>query len=395
MAEEEEINLLDLLKVVVKRKMLILKACAVAIAVSVVYSLTLPNIYSASAKVLPPQKDSGGGLSALLGQMGGLASLAGGMGGLTGSGELFLGILKSRSVADAVVKRLDLITMFEAETADDARRTLAGAVQSKIGKDGIITVTAEHTDPKVAAQLANAMVEELGKRSVQLNLTKAGTERVFLEKRIDLVKQDLKQAEDALRSFAERNKTIKVESQASATISGVAKLKAEIAAFEVQLAALRSYQTEESPEVKLLKTSVAKLKGQLSTEEGSGSGGSIPGVGRIPTLGLDYARLFREVKIQEAIFEQLTKQYEAAKLMEAKDASSLQVLDEAVVPTIKSKPKRSIIVILTTVTAFVLAVFLAFLLEYFEKMHPDDRARWQEIKSSIGIMRRKSLPYDQ
>lgn len=392
--EEEEINLLDLLRVVVKRKWLIIKLCVVAAILAIAYSLSLPNIYTATARILPPQKDSGGGgLSALLGQMGGLAGMAG-ISGISGSGDLFLGILKSRSVADGVIKRLDLMTHFKAKNADAARNALAGAVKSQLGKDGIITVSADSKDPKQAAALANAMVEELGKRSVQLNLTKVGVERSFLEKRIELVKQDLKKAEDDLRLFAEQNKTIKVESQATATIAGVAQVKAEIASREVQLAALRSYQTEESPEVKALKSSIAKLQSQMRIGEGSGSGGLIPNVGKVPSLGLEYARRLREVKIQEAIFEQLAKQFEAAKLMEAKDSSSLQILDEAVVPINKSKPKRSLIVILSTVTAFFVGIFGAFLLEYAEKMSPDDRGRWEEIKSSLRLSwtKRQALP---
>ena len=394
MPEEQEINLLDLLRVIVRRRMLIIKLCIAAGILSIAYSLSLPNIYSATARILPPQKDTGGGgLSALLGQMGGLAGMAG-ISGIGGSGELFLGILKSRSVADAVIQKLDLKTHFKAENDDAARAALSGSVKTQLGKDGIITVTADSKDPKQAAALANAMVDELGKRSVQLNLTKVGGERIFLEQRIEVVKQDLQKAEDDLRIFAEQNKTIKVESQAAATIAGVAKVKAEIASREVELAGLRSYQTEESPQVKALKSSIAKLQSQMHVGEGGGGGGLIPTVGKVPSLGLEYARRLREVKIQEAIFEQLAKQYEGAKLMEAKDSSSLQVLDEAVVPIQKSKPKRSLIVILSTVTAFFVGVFGAFLLEYAEKMSPEDRTRWEEIKSQLRISRagRAALP---
>ena len=389
--DEAEINLLDILKVIVKRKMLIITLCLTAIVFSVIYSLTLPNIFTATARVLPPQKDAGGGMSALLGQMGGLAGLAG-MGGLGGSGELYLGILKSRSVADAVIKRLDLMTLFKSKNADDARTKLAGTIKSQIGKDGIITISAESKDPKQAAALANAMVDELGRRSVQLNLTKAGVERTFFEKRIELVKQDLKKAEDTLKAFAEQNKAIRVESQATATIAEVAKVKAEIAGMEVQLSALRSYQTEESPEVKLLKTSIRKMQSQLVTEEGIGNGGSIPGVGKVPSLGLEYARRLREVKTQEAIYEQLAKQFEAAKLMEAKDSSSLQILDEAVAPALKSKPKRSLIVILAAVSSFFVGILGAFVLEYLEKMPEEDKVRLHEIKKSMRFSRGKGTP---
>lgn len=379
----EEINLLELVRIIVRRKLTIISLCVVAALLSVAYSLTLPNIYTATAKILPPQKESGGGLSALLSQAGGLAGLAGGMGGLGGNADLYIGILKSRSVADAVIKRLDLLKEYNAKTPDAARNALASAVKVQAGKDGLISVSSDNTDPQKAALLVNTLVEELGRRSVQLNLSKAGTERVFLEKRLDLVKVDLKKAEEDLKRFSEQNRAIKVDQQTSASIQGIAQLKAEIVSKEVQLESLRSFQTDESPEIKALRAGIARLKGQLGTMAGSGrSSDAILSVGSVPNLGLEYARLMRELKIQETIFEQLTKQYEMVKLNEAKDSSSLQVLDEAVAPAQKSKPKRSLIVILSTVMAFFISIFLVFLQEYFGKMSSEDRAIWQDIKNS-------------
>ena len=380
---DEEINLLELLQVVVRRKRLIARFCGVAAVLAVVASLVLPSIYSATAKILPPQKETSGGLAAMLGQAGGLAGLAAGI-GFGGSADLYLGILKSRSVADGVIKRLDLATVYTTKTPDETRKALEKAVKMQAGKDGIISITAENRDPKLAAALANAFVEELERKSVQLNLTKAGTERAFLEKRIDVVKEDLKRAEEDLKVFEEKNKAIKVDSQATASIEGIARLKAEIVAKEVQLASLRSYETDESPEVKAVQAAIGKLRNQLGGLAGSSrSGDGIPTVGSVPNLGIEYARRMREVKTQEAIYEQLMKQYEVAKLTEAKDSSSIQVLDEAVVPVKKSKPKRSLIVILATVAAFFSALFLAFMLEYFEKMPADDRARWEELRGML------------
>lgn len=385
--DEQEINLLDLLRVVIKRKGMIVRLSASVAIISIIYCLFLPNIYTATARLLPPQKEvGGGGVSALLGQMGGLAGLASGV--LGGSADLYMGILKSRSVADAVIKRLDLQKRFKTKTLDDTRNALAGVVKSQAGKDGIITITAESRDPKMAANLANVMVEELGIRSVQLNLTKVGTERAFLEKRLDVVKQDLARAEDDLKAFQEKNKIFKVDSQAAASMEGIARLRAEIVAKEVQLASLKSYQTDESPEVKLLQTSLGKLRNELGAFSGNGASNVIPSVGNVPNLGLEYARKLRELKTQEAIFEQLKKQYEVAKFSEAKDSSSIQVLDEAVVPMKKSKPKRSLIVILATVTAFFVSIFTAFVLEYFDKMSDEDRGRWQEIKGALNFRRR-------
>ena len=388
-SEEQEINLLELLQVVVRRKGFILKFCAAVVVLSVLYSLCLKNIYTATAKLLPPQKESGGGLSALLSQAGGLAGLAGGM-GLGGTSDLYMGILKSRSVADAVIRRLDLQKEFKSKTLEDARKALEGTVKFQAGKDGIISISADYKDPVKAALLANTFVDELSRRSVQLNLTKVGSERVFLEKRLEVVKQDLRNAENDMKAFQEKYKTIKADSQATVAIEGIANLRAELVSKEVQLATLRNTMTDENSQVKSLLAAVAKIKSQLGAMAGADGGSDvIPSVGNMPGLGLEYTRKLRELKIQEAIFEQLSKQYEVAKLNEAKDSSSLQVLDEAVVPLKKSKPKRSLIVILSAVTAFFISIFVVFIQEYLSKLPPDDAQLLNEIKQSFFSFRKE------
>ncbi|MBU5636076.1 lipopolysaccharide biosynthesis protein [Geomonas sp. Red69] len=377
--EDDEIRVLELLRVVFKRKMLIVKISALTAVAAVCYSLALPNIYSATARVLPPQKEGGGGISALLGQAGGLAGLA--AGGLGGGSDLYLGILRSRSVADAIIGSSGLADGFKGKTMELARLQLSTSVKFQSGKDGIITITADDKDPKRATRLANAFVEELGKTTVRLNLSKAGTERAFLEKRLAVVKKDLKAAEESLRAYSQSNKVVQMEAQAKASIEGIAKLRAELASKEVQLAVLTSKQTEQSPEVKAVQSSIRGLKSHIGALTGNGGDGeAIPAVGRVPGVGLEYARRMRDLKAQEAIFEQLTKQYEVAKLNEAKDASSLQVLDEAVVPTQKSRPARTRLVVMITAVGFFASIMLAFLLEYLEHLPESDRKTLHDIR---------------
>jgi tyrosine-protein kinase Etk/Wzc len=384
---EEEINLLELLRVVVRNLPLIAKITTVAVILSVVYSLTLKNVYTAKTTLLPPQKDSGGGGAvALMAAMGGgLAGLAGGLGG---SADLYLGILKSRSVTDAVIKRLDLSTVLKSKNADSTRAAVQRMVKFQAGKDGIITITADYTDPVKAALLANTFVDELQKMSQQLNLTKASTERSFLDKRLVVAKQDLKRAEDEMKAFQEKYKTIKADSQAAVAIEGIARLQAEVVSKEVQLAALRNSMTDESSEVRTMLAGLTKLKSQLNAMSGSGGGGVIPSVGSAPSIGVEYIRRLRELKTQEALYEQLTKQFEMAKINEARDSSSIQVLDEAVTPLRKSKPKRSLIVILSMVTAFFCSIFLVFIKEYLAKLSPEDSAMVSEMKEALkGMLR--------
>jgi len=386
--DEDEINLLELLRVIVRRKMLIIKTCTAAIVLSVCYALSLDNIYTATNQFLPPQKEGAGvAFSALLSQAGGLAGLAGG--GLGGSAELYLGILKSRSVADAVIKRLDLQKEFKKKTIDETRKKLEKIVKFKSGKNGIITVSADSKDPQKAALLANTFVEELTHKSVNLYIVKAGGERQFLEKRLEVVKQELKKAEDDLRAFQEKYKTIKVDTQAAVAIEGIARIKAEIVYKEVQLASLSNSRTGESSDVKALQAAISKLKSQMGAMVGSGGADNvIPAAGNVPALGVEYLRKMRELKIQEVVFEQLTKQYEMAKINENKDSSSLQILDEAVAPAKKSKPKRSLIVLLSTFTAFLISVVTIFVQEHLSKLSPEDTAIIREIKQSLAIRKR-------
>lgn len=374
-----EKNLLEIFLVIASHKKFIIIFSFVTAVAAVILSLLMPNIYSATSRVLPPQKEQGAGLSALLGQMGGMAGLA--AGSLGGGSDLYVGILKSRSVSDAVIKRLQLTKVYGVESVDDARNILDKAVRAQAGKDGIINISVENKDPKMAAMIANTVVDELGRVSVRLNLSKVGGERTFLEKRLAVVVEDLRKAEEDLKEFSKKHQVVQVDAQAKASIEGVARLKAEIASKEVELAALRSYQTDTSLEVKALRNSIGRLKAQLgSLASASGGGSGLPSIGSVPGIGLEYARKMRELKTQEAVFEQLTKQHELAKLSEAKDTSSLQVLDEAVVPLKKIKPRRSLIVIVSTFVGFILSVAIAFLRDSLQNLSDEERNLFHLIK---------------
>jgi uncharacterized protein involved in exopolysaccharide biosynthesis len=387
--EPDSVSIIGLLEVLIKHKRLIVSVTLFAALVSIIYTLTLTNIYKATARIIPPHQESGGGLAALVGQAGALAGMAG-LTGVGGPTDLYLGILGSRSVADAVIKRLDLAKEFKNQKPDVVRNILKGKVKFRAGqKDGIITIEAFDKRPERSAQLANVFVEELGKATVRLNLNKASTERNFLEKRLEVVKHDLSKAEDDLKEFSQKNKTIQVDSQARASIEAVAKLKAELALKEVQLASLRSRMTDESSDVRNVLAAVMRLRKEIGVSSGNeSSADAIPTVGAVPSLGVMYTRLLRQVKVQEAIYEQLSKQYEFAKLTEAKDSANIQVIDDAVIPDIKDHPKRALIVFITSLGAFFASVLLSFLLEYYQKLSTEDRSRVVRILYAL-IPRKK------
>jgi len=378
--EDDEINLLDYWKVLVKRKLLIAVITGVAVIGSVIYSLTLPKIYTSTTTLLPPQQESTMG-SGLLSQLpGGLGGLAGGFLGVSAPADLWLAILKSQTIKDAIIQRFDLMKIFEAQNMDNARKSLEGMIKVTKSKEGILSITVEDKDPKRAADLANALVEELDKVNKGIVTTSGRRMRVFVEERLTGVKVELTRSEEAIKAFQERNKAVKIDDQSKAIYEAIGAINGQLMAKEVELQTLLSYATPNNPQAGLLKTQVDELKEKLrELEEGKGSLDNqspkniyIP-TARIPDLSLQYVRLIRDAKVQQTLYELLTQQYEMSRIQEAKDTPTVQVLDSAKVPEIQSKPNKRQIVMLATITAGFFAIFAAFFMEYIEKARMQER----------------------
>src|SRR3972149_896202 len=372
--DEDEINLLDYWRVLVKRKLLIGIIVGIAIIFSIIYSLILPEIFASTASIFPPQQE-GSLASGIAAQLpGGLGSLAGGFLGINTPAGTWLAILKSETIKDAVINRLDLMKVFEAKTMDDARKTLDGMTKVAKSKDGIISITVEDTNPQRAATVANAFVEELDRINKGVTTTSGKRMRVFVEERLIGVKENLAKAEDAIKGFQERNRAVKLDDQSKTIIEAIGVVKGHLMAKEVELQTLLSYATAKNPQAEILRTEVNELKERLrELEEGkripdnpSSKDIFIPTT-RIPDLALQYARLLREAKIQQTLFELLTQQYEMARIQEAKDTPSLQVLDVAKVPEVRVKPKRRQIVMLSTVAGAFFGVLIAVFMEYIDR----------------------------
>ena len=381
---EDEINLLEYLLVLVKHKKMILYSCAVAFVLTCIVTLLMSNIYTSTARILP-LNESQGGLSTMLGGMGDLAALAGISAGGSSAG-LYVGMLNSRTVADAIIDRFDLMEVYEQKYRSSAYSALNKHLSISLGKkDGIIAIGVDDEDPQRAADIANAYVEELKKFNLKINLGSVGRERVFLEERLAVVKKDLLQAEDNLQKFQTENKAIKIDDQATAIIEAIARLKGELASREVQLGVLLSYQTGQNPQVLTTKESIVQLKSQLRKLEQSPVGKNVSedifiATSDVPELGIQYARVLRDFKVQETLYELLTKQNEMAKINEAKSTSTIQVLDEGAVPDRKSKPKRSLMVLVVTFVVGFMAIIWAFIREYGQRMGDEDRKIWIEIQ---------------
>lgn len=381
----ESVSLIDYVQVIARRSKMIICVTLVSSIIAIICSIMMPKIYSATALVLPPQQQDQGLMSVMMGQMGSLAGLAGSVLGGGSTGDLYVGILKTEAVKDSIIDRFKLMNVYKQKYRMDTYNILDSIATIELGKkDGIVSITVEDKDPILAAAIANAYVDELARLTIAMNISGAGQNRSFLEDRLTKSKIDLARAEDALKSFQAKYKVLDVPAQAQASIAGVADLKAQLAAQEVQLASLRSFLTDENQEVKNVKASIATLNGQISRLEGNNNvSSSIPSVGSVPVIGEQYIRLMREFKIQESIVEMLTKQYEIAKINETKDISGIQVLQRASVPDKKIKPKRSLIVLGTTFISFIFAVFVAFVMERIEKMSEADRTKWRDLGKSL------------
>jgi tyrosine-protein kinase Etk/Wzc len=368
--KEDARDLLDLLIVVAKHKRLVLGFPLLTALATAAITFFLPNIYTSKALVLPPQQQQSAAL-ALLGQLNPALSFSASALGIKNPADLYVGMLRSRSVADQIIERFSLKDLYDSDTLVDARKELDKVTHITSGKDGIIVISVEDEDPKRAAEIANAYVEELDRIVQSLALTEAAQRRVHFERQLKTARQDLAQAEVELSKTQESSGLIQLEDQAKALITALATLQAQVIAKEGELASLRAFSTPQNPEYVRAQQQLAGLRKELADMQRKSNvavrGDVIMPIGNIPQAGLDYVRKLRDVKYQEALFELLAKQLEIAKIDEAKDATIIQVIDRAVASDKKSKPRRAIITVVIGLLAAFIAVLLAFFIEAKEK----------------------------
>lgn len=387
----DDISLLDSLIVVAKHKRMIAATTLVAAVLSVVYAFVQPDIYTGTAKVLPPQH-SQSTASILLGQLSGLTGLADNSLGLKNPNDLYVGMLKTRTVADNIIARFELQKLYETDTMVETRRALATNTVVVAGRDGLITVEFDDTDPTRAAEVANAYVEELDKLTQSLAITEAAQRRLFFERQLKQAKADLAEAEVALKRTQEETGLIKLDDQGRAIIEAVATLRAQISAKEVELRAMRTFATERNTDYIRVKQQLAGLRAELLKLERAKlpeRGNALLTTGNVPEAGLEYLRRIRDVKYYETIFEVLAKQFEAAKIDEANEAAVTQVVDKAVAPDQKSKPKRALIIIGFSGIAGFASLLLAFFLEagLRASQNPEQAPRLAALRRYLSLRR--------
>ena len=344
---DDEISLLDLLQVVVENlRLLVLGPLVVGLAALGITFAIAPT-FTANTKFMPPQQQASGAAS-LLQSLGALGGLAGAASGLKNPADQYVAFLKSRSVQDALIDRFKLTERYEQKFKDDTRKTLDAIARASSGKDGLITIEVDDKDPQFAADLANAHVEELGRLLKRLAVTEAQQRRMFFEKQLNSAKDNLTKAEQELKSSGVSGDVLKADPKAA--VEGLARLKAGITAQEIKVASMRGYLSESAPDFKQAQNELGVLRAQLSRaeEQQPSSAGTS-----------DYVSKYRNFKYQETLFELFAKQYEIARVDESREGAVIQVVDAALPPERKSKPKKGMIAAVATLaTGFALLLFV-------------------------------------
>jgi len=376
--------LLPYLQLFWAKRRLLLRMAIYSLVASIVIALLIPVRYQSVTRLMPPDTQSGAGLgllAAMAGRSAGsgsLASIAGDLLGVQSSGALFVGILNSESVQNALIEKFKLQKVYHASKIEDARKELAEHTDvSEDRKSGIISVTVTDHDPHQAAAMAQAYVAELNRLVAQVSTSSARRERIFLEERIQKVKEDLDTAAKNFSDFASKNTAIDVPAQGKAMVEAAATLQGQLIAAQAELNGLKEIYADNNVRVRAVEARVAELQKKLGEIAGPGSVTALqnenslyPSIRKLPLLGVTYADLYRQTKIQETVYELLTEQCELAKVREAKEIPTVKVLDPAMVPTKKSFPPRTVIAVVGTMLGLTLGMLWI-----------GGKARWQGVDS--------------
>ena len=345
--EDDEISLLDLLQVVAENlRLLVLGPLAVGLA-ALGLSLAIEPTFTAKTQILPPQQQQSSA-TALLANLGAAGGLAGAALGAKNPSDQYVAFMKTQALQDAMVKRFDLVARYDADLPDEARMDLRDSTRITSGKDGLITVEFDDRDPKFAAQVANGYVEELRKLMTRLAVTEAQMRRQFFEARLAEAKDNLVAAEQALRSVGINSSVLK--SNPTSAVEVVARLRAGVTAQEIKIANMRSYLSETAPDLRAALKELATLRGELSKAERDE-----------PQSRSDdnYISRYRNFKYAETLYDLFARQYELARVDEAREGALIQVVDPALPPERKSKPKKAMIAVVATLAAgFALLLFV-------------------------------------
>ena len=397
------------------RRRLIFRAGLYALLVSTAIAFLIPKRFEATTRLMPPDNQSSGLAMAAAAMAGGGSGGGGGLGalasdvlGLKSSSDVFVGILGSRTVQDDLINRFDLKTLYHASNMEDARRALSAKTGISIDrKSQIISITVIDHKPERAAAMAQAYVDELNRLVADLSTSSARRERIFLEDRVSKVTVDLQNAEREFSQFASKNSALDVKEQGKAMVEAAANLQGQMIAAESQFQALRQIYTDNNPRTRSVKARIDELRRQLDKIGGKGESTSdassdpssdsmYPSIRKLPLLGVTWADLYRQAKIQEVVLETLTKQYELAKVQEAKEIPSVKVLDVANIPDKKSFPPHLLIILVGTMLTIAVVVIWILSSAVWSNTDPRDprkmfaRQIFADVQADLSQVTRKS-----
>lgn len=405
--EGKKLNIIDYFSVVVKWRKLIFVNFIVVCSITAIISLIVPKTFSANSTILPPANEADVfGLSSLIGNLP-LGPL--GFGGVSEETYTFMAILHSRTVMEAIAKKFALMQRYDYENMEYTVEELRENVIVEINEDGTITLSSmastkflpgeeeENEARNLARDMANAFIEELDKVNTQLKTEKAHNNRIFIEKRYEQNINDLKNAEEELKTFQKTYGVIALPQQTVLAIETAAELNANIIAKEVEVSVLSGYVSESHSELTRAKSELTELRrkfdemktGRNRDLNNNGTQNTrlfIP-LNEVPDLGLKYIRHYREVSLQQKILEFLLPQYEQAKIQEAKDTPTVQVLDKAVTPVKRKKPKRTIMVLLAGLLSMVFSVTGVFFVEYIRHLEANQQEDYRKVENILQSLR--------
>lgn len=389
------------LRLLLQKRVLLAKAFFAGLAAGCLVAFLVPSRFESSVQLMPPDNQTSSSLAmlaSLTAKTGSMGAIAGDLLGVKSSGALFVGILHSRTVSDRLAGRFDLKKVYSLKLEADVRGELAeNTAVSEDRKSGILTITVTDHDPRRAAAMAQAYVDELNQLVAQLSTSSAHRERIFLEERLRAVKEDLDDASRKFSEFASKNNAIDIKEQGRAMLQGAAAVEGELIAAESELKGLEEIYTSNNVRVRATQARVAELRRQLenlggratnpeATQSNTPLPAGYPNLRKLPLLGVTYADLYRRMQIQETVYETLTQQYELAKVQEAKETPSVKVLDAASVPERKSFPPRLLFTLAAGFLALGGAVTAVLIRSHWDGLDQEDPGKQlaQEILASVN-----------
>jgi tyrosine-protein kinase Etk/Wzc len=379
-SESEDPRYLRIFLILLQRRRRIAIITFVSLLIGAAIAFVLLKVtFTATATILPPQAPQSTA-SLLMGQAGSLVGLGtSGAGGLLKNpGDIYVAMLESRTITDRIINRFQLQSLWKEKKWEDTRKILKKHAQFEAAKDGLIVIAVKDPNPKLASDMANAFVDELHQMNSTLAVTEAGQRRLFFDQQLEEEKNALTAAENDLQTTQEKTGLIELSGQSAMAIRTIAETGAELRSREVELQAMRTYATDENPDFKRLQTQIEVLRQQLSALQNNQKN-MLPGdtqvpAGRVPKEGMEYARKLREVRYHQTLFDLLSRQYEAARIDEAKSAPIIQIVDHAVPPDKKSGPPRMLIILGFGLVGFCLACFWALWREALMRMREDHKS---------------------